>query len=153
MSKTRQSPAIDHFRHTIEVDQEAEEDFISCRTIFMDPAQITEDGDAWHVLAMKCQDTGCLAIPSRGAFGWRYMPADMLMLPVIRSRDLRQKPCHHFDNIRDRHRANLILLASILSTSQRPTRSVDRSSQYFFRSKTLYMVQIADLDSGRRGSA
>ena len=48
-----QRAIVDHFRHAVEVDEEAEEDFVCGRAILVDARQIAGDCDGGDILPMK----------------------------------------------------------------------------------------------------
>jgi hypothetical protein len=70
LAKSRRRASIYPFGHSVEVDEEAQENFISCRTVFVNSAEIAEDRDAGHVFAVEGQDTGGLLAQALGAFWW-----------------------------------------------------------------------------------
>jgi len=48
--------AIDHLSHTVKIYQQAEEDFISRRTVLVNSAEVAQNGDTGHILTMERQD-------------------------------------------------------------------------------------------------
>lgn len=55
--KATQGTPVDHFGHSIEVNQQTEEDFVGCGTVFMDTAKVACNGDTRYILPMESQDT------------------------------------------------------------------------------------------------
>lgn len=104
---------IDLFCHAIKVDQEAYKDFVTGGTIFVDAVQIAQYRDAGYVLAVECQDTVGLRAYAGAVVRGRHLSMQMLMLHVIRSRDLGKKTGHHFNDVLYRHSADFVLGALI----------------------------------------
>lgn len=144
--------AVDHFRHAVKVDQQAQKHLIGGGTVLVDSTEIAQDRDARHILPVKSKHAGSLLTQSRGAFGRRDMSVQVLVLTVIRRCDLRQQSRHHFNNVCHRHGANFILLAPVLSRSQRIPRSA-RSSEDLLACEALYVVEIADFDPAGGGGS
>lgn len=48
--------SVYHFRHSIEIDQQTQEDFIGSRAVFEDPVKIAEDGDTRNILTMESKN-------------------------------------------------------------------------------------------------
>ena len=142
---------IDHFGHTVKIDEQREEDFVGGRAVLMYTAQVAGNGNARHIFPMESKHALCLLAQASRAIWIRYVPVKMLVLTVIRSGDFGQKTSDHFDDVLNRHRADLILLTSPNSSSQRVPRRVSRSCQDFLTCKTLDMVEVADFDSAGRG--
>ena len=147
-----QRTAIHHFRHPIKVDQQAQKHLVGGGTVLVDPAQIAQDRDARHILPVKSKHAGGLLTQPGRAFGRRNMPVEVLVLTIVGRCNLGQQSRHHLDDICHRHGADLILLASFLSRSQRMPRST-RSSEDLLACKTLYVVQITDFDPAGRGGS
>jgi hypothetical protein len=87
----------------------------------VDPAQVTQNRDAWYVLAVESQHTTGLGTQGSGAVGRGDMSVDVLVLQIIGCGDLRQQPCHNFDDIRHWHRTNFVLPSDFLPPPPRPT--------------------------------
>lgn len=81
---------IDHFRHPIKIHQQTQKNFICRWAVFMNPAEIAQDGDARNILPMESKNTGVLLTQPRSAFWWWYMPMQVFMLTIIRRRNFRQ---------------------------------------------------------------
>ena len=77
------------------------------------------------------------------------MSVKMFVLAVVRRRDLRQQARHHLDDIRNRHRADLILLPD-LEAGNPSVFSMSRMRQELFTRKAMDMIDISDLDPTRR---
>lgn len=40
-------------RHSVKIDKQTQENLVRGRTVFVNPAEIAEDGNAGHIFAMK----------------------------------------------------------------------------------------------------
>lgn len=100
---------IDLFCHTIKVHQKAYKDFVTGGTIFVDAVQIAQYRDAGYVLAVEREDTVGLRAYAGVAVRRRHLSMQMLVLHVIRSRDLGKKTGHHFNDVLYGHSANFVL--------------------------------------------
>ena len=59
-TKTLHRTSIDALCHPVEVNEEAQEDLIGSGAVFVDAAEIAEDGYAGHIFAMESQDASGL---------------------------------------------------------------------------------------------
>ena len=84
----------------------------------MDAAEVAEDGDAGHILAVESQNAGGLLAQTGSAVWMGDGLVCMFMLAIIGCSDLGQEAGDHFDDIHDGHSANLILLAHLLFAPQ-----------------------------------
>lgn len=109
-------PTIHHLRHSIKIDQQAEEYLVGGGTIFVYARQVVENRNRRHIFAMKCKHATGLRTEIRGAVGRRDMAMNVLMLHVVRCRDLCQQACHHFNDVRHRHGADFILAGQLSRT-------------------------------------
>lgn len=75
----------------------------------MDPAEVAENRDAWHVLAMECQHTGGLLAEARCALGRGDLAVQVVVLAVVGGGDFGQQACDHLDDVCDGHLADLVL--------------------------------------------
>ena len=80
---------IDPFRHSVKVDQEAEENLVRRGAIFVNSAEIAENGYAGHILSMKGQDTRGFLIQAYASF-CRVVAMKMLVLAVVCRGDFSQ---------------------------------------------------------------
>lgn len=90
-------------RHSIKVDKQTEKNLVCRWAIFMYSRKITHNRNRGHVVATKGKHTGRLRIEAVPALRGPDVLVEMLVLEVIGSGDLRQKPRNHLDDIRDRH--------------------------------------------------
>ena len=106
-------------------------------------AQITQNGNAWYILPMKCEHTrgerSHVHIVPR-----RYGAVQVVMLPVVCCGDFCKKPCYHLNDVRDRHPTNLVLQSWIICGP--PSPGVPSVRQELLRGKTLDMCKISDFD-------
>lgn len=119
VAEASQRSTIDLFRHAVEVDEETEEDFVGCRAVLVNAAEIAQDGDARYVLAVKCKDACGLLAESRCAFWRRNVLVYVLVLLIVRGCDLGQETGDHFDNVCNWHCTDFVLLSYLLLASQR----------------------------------
>lgn len=99
---------IDHCSHAVEVDEEAEEDFVCRRAIFVDAHEVAGNGDGGDILAMESEH-------ARGLGGEIVLRGDLSVyagvLLVILACDFGQEAGYHLDDILHRHGADFVLLA------------------------------------------
>lgn len=114
LTKALHRTRVYSLRHAVEIDKQAEEHLVCCRTVFMNPAQVAQDGYAGHILSVECQHTCCLLAQASGPFRRRYLPMKILVLLVIRGGDLGQQPGDHFNDIGHRHFRYLILWGRVV---------------------------------------
>ena len=102
-----ESALVDHVGHTIEVDEEAEEDLVGCGAVLVDTHEVAVDCNAGDILAVESENAGSLLgeVVLRGELS---MYACMLL--IVLGCDSGQQSRHHLDDILDRHRTDLILL-------------------------------------------
>lgn len=77
------------------------------------------------------------------------MLVDVFMLAIIGHSDLGQQPSDHLNDVRNWHGTDFILLPDLLLSSQGVPGAMTRSCEDLLASETLYVIQVADLDSGR----
>ena len=152
-AESLQSPAVDHFRHAVKVNQQAQENLVRRRAVLVYAAQIAQNRDAGHVLAVKCNDAGRLWTEPRRALGRWNGALCIFMLAIVGGRNFGQEASDHFDNVRHGHRADFVLLTgAVLPPFERAPRALARAREDFFASKALNVRQVADFDaSGRAG--
>lgn len=100
---------IDKLGHAVEVDQQAQEHFVCGRAIFVDAGEVTEDGDAGDILAVEREHARGLRAEAAGPVWKRNMAMDTFMVHIVGRGDLGEKACDHFDDVRNRHGADLEL--------------------------------------------
>lgn len=112
----------------------------------MYPSEVTENGNCGHILAVESENAGRLLAETGRALRWRNLSVEVLMLAVIRSRDLGQQASHHFYDIRDRHFADLVLRADFIWIFSRAPRGACLGKRTgLIGSKALYVRKALDL--------
>lgn len=98
---------VNQVSHAVEIDQQADENFVGGWAVFVDAGQIAKDGYRWYIFAMESKYTGSLGAKIRRPI--RPGDSHIIVMDVVGGGNLGQKPRDHLDDIRRRHRANLIL--------------------------------------------
>lgn len=93
--------------HAVEIDQQADENFVGGGAVFVDAGQIAKNGYRWYIFAMESKYTGSLGAKIRCPI--RRGDSHIIVMDVVSGGNFRQKPRDHLDDIRRRHRADLIL--------------------------------------------
>lgn len=135
---------VDKLGHAVEIDQQAEEDLVGGRAVFVDAGEIAKDGDAGDILAMKGENTGRLRTQVGGAVGRRDVAMYVFVVGIVGGGNLGEEACDHLNDLGDGHRADLevALLRAI-------ARGV-RSGQEFFAGQALDVRQALDADAAWR---
>ena len=110
---------IHHFRHPIEIDQQAEKHLIGGGTVLEDAIEVAEYGNTRNILAVESEHTRGLRTQTGRTIGWRDMSVDVLVIHVIRGGDFGEKTGHHFNHVGDGHGANLKHVARSLVLKER----------------------------------
>lgn len=117
-------PTVDKFRHAVEIDQQAEEDLVGSRAVFVDAGEVAEDGDARDVLAMEGKNAGRLGSQIGGAVRRRDVAMNVFVVGVVGGSDLREEAGDHLNDLGDGHGADLEVawlcaMARVLRPSQK----------------------------------
>lgn len=137
--------------HSVEVDEQAQKNLVRRRTVLVDPAEIAENGDTGHILAVEGQDTRRLLTQARGTFrGW-YLAMEMIVLAVVCGCNFGQQACHHLNDVRDGHLADLILGPNVRRVPTLPAREGAhlREGASIVNGEALDVGQAFDLDPHR----
>lgn len=140
-----QAALVDHLGHAVKVHQQTQKDLVRRRTVLVDAAQVAEDRDAGHVLAVERQDARGLGTQAGGAVGRRDVSMHMLVVHVVGGRDLGQQARDHLDDVRHRHGADLEL--AFLTRSPGPL----RLRQELLAGEAVDVREVAHLDLAGRG--
>ena len=137
-----QGTIIDHFGHAVEVDEEAEEDFICGGAVLVDARQIAGDGYGGDVLAMKGQHARGLLRQWGTIRGW-----DLSVQAIVGGGDLGQEAGDHVDDVGDGHGTDLVLLPTLEPAFERMAGRMTGSCQDLLAGKALNVTEISDFYS------
>ncbi|EZF28224.1 hypothetical protein H101_08094, partial [Trichophyton interdigitale H6] len=101
-----QEMRVDGLGHAVKVDEQADEDLVGGRAVLVDAAEVVEDGDAGHILAVKGQHAGCLR-RQRALLRPGDVPVQVFVLAVVGRGDLGEQAGDHLDHVGHGHRADL----------------------------------------------
>lgn len=149
LPETLHGARVDLFRDSIKVNEKAQKDLIGCRTILVNAAQIAQYAYCWHILAMESQHTRGMYRKSGSHVRCWHVPVQMLGLSIVCCGDLCEEACNHFNDVRHRHVADLVLRQLGVCIGRTPSSFVGIVRSPLLLGEVLDMLQVLDFYARR----